>query len=596
MRGPARTQPNHEAAKVTTEPTDEPTGQTQLRLWPGVVIVVLQWSTWLGTPFVLPEVTAATVGMGARLLGGIAVIVWWLFFSRAPRAERWGAFGLILGSLIVIPHFLHESIATGMKGLMYFLFAVPVLSLAFVCWAILSLRLAVKPRRVTLAATIILACGVWTLLRSDGISTDGAAYFSWRSAQGPEDRLVRAADETESHTPVPAKPAGSTENDTGFDWPGFRGPHRDGVVRSVSIATNWSESPPLELWRRPVGPGWSSFAVQGDLLYTQEQRGDDEVVACYNVTSGEPVWRHRDATKFWESSAGAGPRATPAVSDGRVYAFGATGILNALDGQHGTVVWSRNVAADTSAEVPHYGFSSSPLVVNDVVLVAADGLAAYDVDTGTLRWTSLPGGKSYSSPHRATIDGIEQILLSTGAGMSSVSPIDGAVLWEHLWPGFGIVQPALTTDRDILIGTDDATRRIAVSHRAGEWTTEERWTSIRLKPYFNDMVVHDGHAYGFDGRTLASLRIEDGERMWKGGRYGTGQLLLLAQQELLLVVSERGELVLVPAVPDQFTEIARFPAIEGKTWNHPVLVGDVLLVRNGEEMAAFQLPLAVGRL
>jgi len=133
--------------------------------------------------------------------------------------------------------------------------------------------------------------------------------------------------------------------------------------------------------------------------------------------------------------------------------------------------------------------------------------------------------------------------------------------------------------------------RVTVAHGPGGWTVQERWTSIGLKPYFNDFVVHNGHAFGFDGSMLASIDLVDGRRKWKGGRYGHGQLVLLADQNLLLVLSEKGELALVNATPDQFTELARFPAIKGKVWNHPVLVGDVLLVRNDQEMAAFRLSL-----
>ena len=181
----------------------------------------------------------------------------------------------------------------------------------------------------------------------------------------------------------------------------------------------------------------------------------------------------------------------------------------------------------------------------------------------------------------------------SGFGATSVAPADGKSLWEHRWPGSPIVQPALTADGDILIAASGSgTRRIAVAHGARGWTVEERWTSTGLKPYFNDFVVHRGHAFGFDGRILACIDLEDGQRKWKGGRYGNGQLVLLPEQDVLLVLSEEGELALVAATPDRFTELARFPAIEGKTWNHPVLVGDVLLVRNGQEMAAFRLPLA----
>ena len=249
-------------------------------------------------------------------------------------------------------------------------------------------------------------------------------------------------------------------------------------------------------------------------------------------------------------------------------------------------------------KVPGWGFAGSPLVVDNVVIVAASGaLIAYDRATGDRRWFRKSKGGSYSSPHLVTIDGVAQVLFLNGAGATSVALTDGTDLWEHPWPGVPIVQPALTADGDVLISTGGmtggaGTRRIAVAHGPGGWTAEERWTSNGLKPYFNDLVVHKGHAFGFDGSILACIDLEDGKRKWKGGRYGNGQLVLLPDQDVLLVLSEEGELALVRATPDQFTELARFPAIEGKTWNHPVLVGDVLLVRNGEEMAAFRLSLA----
>jgi hypothetical protein len=155
-----------------------------------------------------------------------------------------------------------------------------------------------------------------------------------------------------------------------------------------------------------------------------------------------------------------------------------------------------------------------------------------------------------------------------------------------------IVQPALTADGDVLVADGEVSRlrRVSATRGANGWQADERWSSNALKPFFNDFVVHKGHAYGFDGTILAAIDVNDGTRKWKGGRYGNGQMILLADQDLLLVLSEEGELALVKATPDQFTEVARFKAIEGKTWNHPVVVGNVLLVRNGEEMAAFRLP------
>ena len=259
-------------------------------------------------------------------------------------------------------------------------------------------------------------------------------------------------------------------------------------------------------------------------------------------------------------------------------------------------MWSRNAAADTKVETPGWGFAGSPLLVGDLVIVAASGrLAGYDAATGQPRWLGPEGGGGYSSPHLATIGGVPQVLLLRGARSTSVAPADGTLLWEHrAQPGVSIVQPALTAEGDVLVAAGDAMggngiRRLAVAHGPAGWTASERWTSKGLKPYFNDFVVHKGHAFGFDGSILSCIDLEDGARKWKGGRYGHGQLVVLADQDLLLVLSEQGELALVKAAPDAFTEVARVPAIEGKTWNHPVLVGDVLLVRNGQEMAAFRL-------
>jgi outer membrane protein assembly factor BamB len=583
-----------------------------------VVAVAVLWLARFGVPAVAPDLMIYSMMFGG-LFGVLAFVVWWAFFSRAPRSERLGALVLMIVALVATPRILHKSIATGMMGMMFFVYAIPVLILAFVAWAVACRRLAAGPRRAAMAATILLACGAWALVRTDGITGAGASQLAWRWSATPEERLLAQAGDQPAALPqapavaetpkeqlvakaedrpaaLPPAPAAAEKR---AEWPGFRGPNRDGVIPGVRIKTDWTASPPVEMWRRPVGPGWSSFAVRGALFYTQEQRGDDEVVTCYNLTTGKPVWRHKDAARFWESNAGAGPRATPTLSGGRVYTFGATGILNALDARTGAVVWSRNAASDAGVKVPGWGFASSPLAVDDIVIVAAAGkLAAYDAGAGKPRWFGLDGGSGYSSPHLVKIAGVPQILLLNGNGAVSVAPADGATLWEHRWLGDGIVQPALTADGDVLLGAGSGisagvgVRRISVRRGPGGWTVEERWTSNGLKPYYNDFVVHKGHAFGFDGGILACIDLKDGKRKWKGGRYGHGQLILLPDQDLLLALSEEGELALVGATPDQFTELARFPAIEGKTWNHPALAGDVLLVRNGEQMAAFRLPVA----
>ena len=559
-------------------------------MWPGVAAVAVQWLCWVALPLGVPGPVTGFVAVIGGLGGGLAVAVWWAFLSRAPRLERLGAIALAAAALFVTSRLVHESIASGMMGMLLALYAVPAASLAIVASAAGTRRLAARARRTAMAAAILLSCGAWTLLRSDGITGAGAAEFRWRWTKTAEQRfLERTGDEPNPR--LATQPATSARG----DWTGFRGRHRDGVVRGVRIETDWNASPPALLWRRPVGPGASSFAVGNGLLYTQEQVGDDEAVTCYAVDTGELVWMHRDKARFWDSHVGPGPRATPALSETRLYALGATGILNALDAADGTILWSRNVASDTGTTVPDWGFAGSPLAVGDLVVVAVSGtLAAYDQATGDPRWFGSPGVGSYSSPHPLTIDGAAQVLLMSSLGLTSVAPRDGRVLWEHAWPGSDrIVQPALVGEGGLLVaeGNGFSLRRIAVTRDAGGWSVAERWESTRLKPYFNDFVVHDRHAFGFDGSILACIDIENGSRKWKGGRYGHGQLLLLADQDLLLVLSERGELVIVAATLDRFEEVARQPGIEGKTWNHPALAGDVLLARNSEEMAAFRLAL-----
>jgi outer membrane protein assembly factor BamB len=582
---------------MTNAQTDASTPRKPLRLWPGVVLVILQWFGWFVLPIFLPD--ARLYGFLGGVLCGLAIVVWWMFFSRAPWTERVAALVLMVIAPIGTKFIVHKSIAGGGMGMLIYILVIPMLSLALVAWAVASRRLSAGPRRAALVAAILLACGVFTLIRTGGLTADFRNDFHWRWTKTPEELLLaQAGDEPLAPTALSSAPApavGSPTTGTGADWPGFRGPKRDGIVRGVQIKTDWSASPPVEIWRRPIGPGWSSFAVRKGRLFTQEQRGDDEIVACYDVSTGKPVWKHSDAARFWESNAGPGPRATPTLSNGRVYTLGATGIMNVLEESTGAVVWSRNAVSDTGAKIPGWGIAGSPLVVNDVVIVAASGnLVAYDLATGNPRWFGPKGGGSYSSPQLLTIDGVPQILLLNSNGATSVALADGKLLWAHAWPGSPIVQPNLTENGDILISVSDSsgTRRLGVSHGSSGWTVEERWTSEDLNPFFNDLVVHNGLAFGFDGSILACIDLADGKLKWRGGRYGHGQLVLLPDQNLLVVLSEAGDLALVKATPDQFTELAHFPAIKGKTWNHPVLAGDVLLVRNGEEMAAFRLSLA----
>ncbi len=316
------------------------------------------------------------------------------------------------------------------------------------------------------------------------------------------------------------------------------------------------------------------------------------MVSCYNLTTGEPVWKHYDEARFWESHAGAGPRSTPTLRGDRVYTCGATGIVNVLRASDGILVWSRNAATDIDAEARKWGFTSSPLVFENVVIIALAGtLVAYHANTGDHLWTSSDGGSGYSSPHLMTIDGIDQVLMMNQKGAVSLNPDNGKQLWEYPWPyPDRIIQPGQTPDGDILLNTGggEGMKRLKISKGSENWTFEERWTSTQLKSFFNDFAIHNGHAYGFNGPFLESISLADGTRNWKGKRYG-GQLILLADQDLLIILSEKGEIAMVGANPEKFKEFSKMQAIEGKTWNHPAMAGNILLVRNSMEMVAYRM-------
>ena len=420
-----------------------------------------------------------------------------------------------------------------------------------------------------------------------------------RAGGGPSScaaRLLRARGGL-SPAADPAPPAAAR---TDAEWPGFRGPQRDGVVRGVRIETDWSRSPPVELWRRPVGPGWSSFAIDGDLFYTQEQLGEDEIVSCYDLHTGEPVWQHRDRARFWEAVGGAGPRGTPTLHDGRVYTFGATGILNALDARDGSVVWSR--ASDTGRK-PTWGFSSSPLVIGDLVVVAATGtLAAYDAATGEPRWMGAEGKCCYSSPHLATIDGVPQLLLMNGTGVVSVDPSGGKVLWQHEYAGDGIVQPALTEDGDLLIGGtgmggSSGLRRLAVgappaSGRPSAVPPGGPSKSAGLRPGSSLSSATSSYTRAMPTASTAEFSRASASRTASASGRAAATAMVssfcspiktccwCSRRKACSRSSKRR--------PASSPSERVTPRSTGKTWNHPALVDEILLVRNGEEMAAFR--------
>jgi outer membrane protein assembly factor BamB len=331
---------------------------------------------------------------------------------------------------------------------------------------------------------------------------------------------------------------------------------------------------------------------------TQEQRGDEERVVAYDVRSGKPLWSHANRARYETVIAGLGPRATPTISGRRVYAMGATGILDALDLASGRALWSRDVVKETDAALPEWGRSCSPLVVDGRVMVIAGGssgrrLVAYDAASGELSWAAGEGGASYSSPALLTLAGRNQLVVLNGASLSGHDPATGAVLWEHPFPREqpNVAMPLLLGPDRLLVsvGYGVGSKLYRVSDTDGVLRATLDWESPRLKSKFANLLVHQGFVYGLDDGVLTCIDPATGERRWKSGRHGHGQLLLVAG--LLLVQTEEGELVLVDPSPEGPRELTRFQALDGKTWNPPALAGSLLLVRNDREAAAYELPL-----
>ena len=380
-------------------------------------------------------------------------------------------------------------------------------------------------------------------------------------------------------------------------WTDFRGPHRDGLYTETPIRTDWPAGGLEPLWSQPIGGGYASFVVADGRAFTIEQRRGEEVVAAYDVDTGIEIWTYAWSAHFRETMGGPGPRATPTWHDGRLYALGANGRFACLDAATGEVIWQRDILADASARNLPWAMSGAPLVVDDLVVVQPGGsrgwsVAAYDRLTGDVAWHVLDDVQGYTSPMLATLGGVRQIVVVTAERAAGLRPDDGTLLWEYPWtvpvvPN--IAQPVVVNDTRLFLsaGYGKGAALVELTPAGDRFAAATVWESNRMKNKFSSSVLIDGYIYGLDESILACIDATTGELQWKGGRYGYGQLL--AAGDHLVVVTERGDLVLVRATPDGHEEIAGFRAIEGKTWNVPALAGGRILVRNARQMAAFDL-------
>lgn len=599
------------ATPLQPEATKAP-GREMPNILPAIVIVTVMWlvHVWASTG----DAAAQRFFPGKIIAPAICALLmvgWWCWANRS----RLGQVIFDVAVILIVAIVTIVVAGKNFPALGLILYALPTICTLWVAWLIVSARFSWSLRRLGVLGLWGVAGLIYSLLRIDGMGGDFRADVNWRWTPTAESKLLAELDSTSGSNAAKEIEASKELVVQQGDWPEFRGPNRDGRVTGVRIRTDWEQSPPKELWRHRIGPAWSSCSVVGDHLYTQEQRGEEELVVCYHTESGKEIWKHSDHTRFEEVVAGPGPRGTPTFHEGRIYSLGANGTLNCLNATTGERLWQADILKDSKLEKPkppQWGFASSPLVLEDTVSVFAGapdgkGVLAYHIESGKPAWSGLHSRNhnvmsSYSSPQAIKIRGHFEILIATNEGLTSLGTGNGETRWDHLWPveQARIVQPFALSDSEFLLGTGltgGGLRKIQLylDPKDEIWLTREIWTAKNCKPYFNDFVVFNDHIYAFDsnssGTILMCLDLEDGSMKWRARGYGFGQMLLLTEDAQLLILTDTGDVALVAAKPDGHEELARFKAIQGKTWNHPVVANGKLFVRNSEEIACFLIGL-----
>ena len=472
---------------------------------------------------------------------------------------------------------------SGFNGVLAFLLLF-LLLVVFLVWLLLLGRVPATGK----AGGVVVIALFAVMFRYDGLTGDFFPRFVWRWAQKPAVELPELAGKMASQD-QPLATAGPDY------FPRFLGAGMGNWVSGERLAADWFKSPPKELWRKEMGEGWSSFSVGGDYAFTMEQRGEKEVLVCYELRTGNAVWVHSEEVRFEEGMGGDGPRTTPTIAGDRVFSFGATGILNCHDARSGEKLWGKNVLVEAGHEVPRWAKSCSPLVVEGKVIVTlgekAKGVAAYDVTSGELVWRGAEDGSSYASLIHGTLAGQDQIVAMLKRSVKGLSVADGSELWSFPIgnPQGNCATPHLIGDRVLTSsGYGYGSHLLEIKQSGGGFTAEELWQSRDLKAKFADFVVRGEFVYGLSEKDLVCLNLEDGFPEWEGGEYGYGQMLGVGDH--LIVQSERGKVYVLEASPDGEEVVSEFRALSSKTWNHPVLAGRILLVRNDREAVAFEYP------
>ena len=454
----------------------------------------------------------------------------------------------------------------------------------FLVWVLLGSRWKKRARWLLFGGTMFVILFVATCFRIRGVTGDLLPIVDWRWRAPRMISIDRGNNFPTNHF------------SSNGSYPQFLGPNRDGKLSGPKLVRDWKQNPPRELWRHAVGTGWSGFAITGQRAITQEQRGAEELIVCYDALSGREIWSHTDNSRYATTIAGEGPRATPTLAGDRVYAMGGTGVLNVLDLASGRRLWSRDTLAEHHATLPEWGVACSPLVTERAVIVTVGGhnssLVAYDKQTGGVLWASGNDDVHWSSPIRASLNGLQQILIFS-ENVSSYDEQSGRLLWQYPWrnryPHVSV--PLVLSGNRLLIsqGYGTGSELLEIARTNDHWHATRIWKSIRLKSKFGTLLVLDDFVYGLDDGALACIDVNSGELKWKGERCGHGQMLLI--DRLLLLMAESGELILLEPNPSEQHVLARCKVFSQKTWNPLALAGDLLVLRNDREAACLRLPI-----
>jgi outer membrane protein assembly factor BamB len=379
------------------------------------------------------------------------------------------------------------------------------------------------------------------------------------------------------------------------DWPQFRGSEQNGISTEKGMLHRWPTGGPEQLWKTELGSGYSGLTVVGDRLYTMFGRGGKTFIGCFDVASGKEIWTF-NAGREWKDGQGNGPRSTPTVDGDVLYAVTAHGVLYALGAAEGAELWRHDLVKDYKAKLPRWGMSGSPVVVGSLLLMEVGGpealMVAFDKKNGKEAWRSRTGKAGYSTPYLITTDGVRQAIFFTGEKLYSVAPDTGKVYWQKPWKTSWDVNAAMPIfigpDRlFVSSGYDTGAALLRISGDARSMKADEIWVNREMKNQFSSSIYHDGHIYGFDNKNIKCIDTKTGEMRWRERDLGHGSLMLADGH--LIVLGNKGQLVLIEASPEAYREKGRVQIFNGKTWTVPTLSGGRLFVRDENEMVALKV-------